>query len=172
MQARLASAAADPAAFTQVIASVRGILQATGHAATPLALMEMNVAYDATACVLDASPATVGGALWLADSLGTAIDLGVWTSAVCDISDNDDYALGLIGAPPAHIPRPVYYADALFALWYCTLPGWRSYGQLARRTGADVSPRFRALALRSQRRARFSAVSNLFFVAVFFELVK
>jgi hypothetical protein len=114
-QATLASAAADPAAFTHVIASVRGILQSTGHAAKPLALMEMNVAYDATACVLDASPATVGGALWLADSLGTAIDLGLWTSAVWDISDNDDYALGLIGMPPAHIPRPAYYAYALFA---------------------------------------------------------
>ena len=113
--ATLAMAAADPATFRQVIASVRGILKTTGYGAKPLALTEMNVAYDATTCVLNASPGTVGSALWLTDSLGAAIELGLWTSAVWDISDTDDWALGLIGTPPAHTPRPEYYAYALFA---------------------------------------------------------
>jgi hypothetical protein len=62
------------------------------------------IVYDATTCVLDASPRTVGSALWLADSLGTAIESGLWTSAVWDISDDDGYALGLIGPAPTHIP--------------------------------------------------------------------
>ena len=95
--------------------SVRGILQATGQGAKPLALTEMNVVYDATFCVLEASPGTVGAALWLADGLGTANELGLWTSAVWDISDDDGYALGLIGPAPGHTPRPAYYAYALFA---------------------------------------------------------
>lgn len=115
MQATLGLAQADPATFRQVIASVRGILQSTGYAAKPLALTEMNVAYDATTCVLGASPGTVGSALWLADSVGAAIDLGLWTSAVWDIADTDGWTLGLIGEPPAHTPRPEYYAYALFA---------------------------------------------------------
>jgi hypothetical protein len=114
-QATLAAAAIDAAAFRNTIASVRGILQATGQGSKPLGLTEMNVAYDATLCVLDASPGTVGSALWLADGLGTAIDLGLWTSAVWDISDSDDWALGLIGPAPAHLPRPEYYAYALYA---------------------------------------------------------
>jgi hypothetical protein len=114
-QATLAAAAADPAAFRNVIAQVRGILQAAGQGEKPLALTEMNVAYDATSCVLDASPGTVGSALWLADSVGTAIELGLWTSAVWDISDLDDWGLGLIGMPPAHTPRPSYYAYSLYA---------------------------------------------------------
>jgi hypothetical protein len=114
-QSTLTMAAEDPAAFHQVIASVRGILKTTGYADKPLALTEMNVAYDATTCVLDASPGTVGSALWLADSLGAAIELGLWTSAVWDISDTDNWALGLIGMPPAHTPRPEYYAYALYA---------------------------------------------------------
>ena len=94
-QATLAAAAADAASFRNVMTSVRGILQATGQGAKPLALTEMNVVYDATFCVLDASPGTVGSALWLADGLGTANELGLWTSAVWDISDDDGYALGL-----------------------------------------------------------------------------
>jgi hypothetical protein len=114
-QATLSAAAADAASFRRVMTSVRGILQATGQGAKPLALTEMNVVYDATFCVLDASPGTVGAALWLADALGTANDLGLWTSAVWDISDDDGYALGLIGPAPGHTPRPAYYAYAFFA---------------------------------------------------------
>jgi hypothetical protein len=114
-QATLPAAQADPARFRAVIASVQGILQTTGQGGKPLALMEMNAAYDATTCVLDASPGTVGAALWLADSLGAAIELGLWTSAVWDLSDDDLWALGLLGLPPAHTPRPAYYAYALYA---------------------------------------------------------
>jgi hypothetical protein len=114
-QATLAAAAADAAAFKSVIASVRGILASTGQSAKPLAITEMNVVYDATGCVLEASPGTVGSALWMADALGSSIGLGLWTTAVWDIADTDDYALGLIGLPPAHTPRPAYYAYSLFA---------------------------------------------------------
>ncbi len=114
-QASLAAASADAASFRTVMTSVRGILQATGQGTKPLALTEMNIVYDGTFCVLDASPGTVGSALWLADGLGTANELGLWTSAVWDISDDDGYALGLIGPAPAHTPRPEYYAYALFA---------------------------------------------------------
>jgi hypothetical protein len=114
-QATLAAAAADSASFRSVMSSVRGILQATGQGQKPLALTEMNVAYDSTFCVLEGSPGTVGAALWLADAVGTAIELGLWTSAVWDISDDDGYALGLIGSAPAHTPRPEYHAYALFA---------------------------------------------------------
>jgi hypothetical protein len=114
-QATLAAAAADAAAFRAVIASVKGLMQAAGYGTKPLALTEMNVAYDATACVLDASPGTVGGALWLADILGAATMLDLWTSAVWNIADTEDWSLGLIGGPPAHAPRPAYYAYLLWA---------------------------------------------------------
>jgi hypothetical protein len=114
-QATLAAAAEDAAAFRTTIASVRGILTATGQGTKPLAITEMNVAYDATFCVLDASPGTVGSALWLADGLGTATDLGLWTSAVWGISDTDNWTFGLVGPAPGRVPRPEYYAYALFA---------------------------------------------------------
>jgi hypothetical protein len=101
--------------FRQAMTSVQGILQATGQGAKPLALTEMNVAYDNTGCVLEASPGTVGSALWMADVIGAAIELNLWTSAVWDISDDDGWSLGLIGLPPNHVPRPAYYAYALYA---------------------------------------------------------
>ena len=113
--ATLPAVAADPVTFRQVMTSVYGIMQTTGQGAKPLALTEMNVAYDATTCVLEASPGTVGSALWMADILGSAIALDLWTSAVWDISDDDAYSLGLIGLPPGHVPRPEYYAYALYA---------------------------------------------------------
>ncbi len=114
-QATLAAAAGDTASFRNVMSVVRGILQATGQGAKPLAITEMNIVYDATICVLEASPGTVGAALWLADNLGTAMELGLWTSAVWDVSDDDGYALGLLGPAPAHTPRPAYYAYQLYA---------------------------------------------------------
>jgi len=114
-QATLAAASADATKLASVLSSVRTILAGTGNAAKPLAVTEANVAYDATACVLDGSPGTVGSALWMASSLGTAIEQGLWTFAVWGIADANPYAFGLVDMPPAHTPRPAYYAYALFA---------------------------------------------------------
>ena len=114
-QASLSAAATDAAKFRAVITSVQGILQATGYGQKPLALTEMNVAYDATTCGLDASPGTVGSALWLADSLGTSMGLGLWTSAIWNISDPENWSLGFIGETSAHQPRPEYYAYLFYA---------------------------------------------------------
>jgi hypothetical protein len=116
-QALVSSAAADAVKFRSVIASVRGLMQVAGYGNKPLALMEMNVAYDATPPDggAAASPGTVPSALWLADGLGSAIDIGLWTSAVWNISDTPDWSLGIIGPPAAHAPRPQYYAYLLYA---------------------------------------------------------
>ncbi len=113
--ATLAAAKADAASFRSVMTKVLGVLATTGQGAKPLALTEMNDVYDATTCVVGASPGTVGSALWMADSLGSAIATGLWTSAVWDVSDGDDFSFGLIGRPPAHTPRPPYYAYLLYA---------------------------------------------------------
>jgi hypothetical protein len=115
-QATLPAAAADPARFRAAINSIRGIMQATGQGAKPLAITEMNIAYDATTGTpTAAAPGTVPSGLWLADVVGDALELDLWTAAMWDISDPDQYSLGLIGLPPAHAQRPEYYAYALYA---------------------------------------------------------
>jgi hypothetical protein len=117
-QATLAAAEADAAAFRAVIASVKQAMASTLHTEKPLALTEMNVAYDATTCVLGASPGTVGGAMWLADALGSAFEVDLWTSAVWNVSDTENWQLGLIGPPPAHEPRPAYWTYWLYATYF------------------------------------------------------
>jgi hypothetical protein len=117
LQATLPSAQADVSKYRAAITSIRGLMQAAGYGDRPLALTEMNVAYDATPAgsMPAAAPATVPSALWLADSLGATMGLGLWTSAIWDISDAAPYALGILEPPPAHTPRPEYYAYALYA---------------------------------------------------------
>jgi hypothetical protein len=121
--ATLANAAGDTQALQQVLGTVRGILQGAGFASKPLALTETNFVYNPTppGMRLTASPGSVPAGLWLADTLGTAVAEGLWTTAVWDISDTDgsggtlDESLGLVGVPPQHTPRPAYYAMELAA---------------------------------------------------------
>ncbi len=114
-QATLDAATGDATTFANTLASVRALMQAVGYGDKPLALTEMNIVYDATACQLGASPGTIGSALWLADGLGTAIQNALWTSAIWDLGDNDLWAFGLVGPPPLHTPSPEYYAYQLYA---------------------------------------------------------
>ena len=113
--ATLAAAEPDAGAFAGLVTHVRGLMQATGQGDKPLALTEMNIVYNATTCQQTASPRTTGSGLWLADAVGTAMEQRLFTSVVWDISDDDGYALGLIGPAPAHAPRPEYYAYLLYA---------------------------------------------------------
>jgi hypothetical protein len=114
-QALLAAASADTTAYRATISSVRGAMAVAGYGAKPLAITEMNVAYNNPTCVHDAAPGTVGSALWLADNLGTSMGLDIWTLAIWNISDVQDWSLGMIGEPPAHQPRPEYWTYALYA---------------------------------------------------------
>jgi hypothetical protein len=114
-QATLDAASGDATTFATFLTSVRSLVQATGYGSKPLAITEMNIVYDSTACQLGGSPGTIGSALWLADVLGTAINNDLWTSAIWDIGDNDLWAFGLAGTAPLHTPRPEYYAYQLYA---------------------------------------------------------
>jgi hypothetical protein len=113
----LPSVSADAVTFQSAVKSVQAILKATGFSATPLALTEMNVAYDAKPAsnVPIAGNGTVPSALWVADILGESSNLGLWTTAIWDLSDADDWSTGLISPPPARTPRPEYYTYSLFA---------------------------------------------------------
>ena len=119
-QATLAAATADVNTFRNVIDSVRGLMQTAGQGGKPLAVTEMNIAYDATPAGTSptAGPGTVASGLWMADAVGSALDRDLWTTAVWAISDPDQYSLGVLGLPPAHTLRPEYYAYALYADHY------------------------------------------------------
>jgi hypothetical protein len=114
-EATLEAARSDASSFAIVISAVRGVMKETGYDSKPLAVTEMNITPAQTLCVLDASPGTLGSALWLADSLGTSMDLGLWTAAVWDIGDGDEWSLGLLSLSSSHTPRPPYWAYSMYA---------------------------------------------------------
>ncbi|MET0793708.1 MAG: hypothetical protein ABW061_19465 [Polyangiaceae bacterium] len=115
--ATLAAAKADVTQFENAVAAVRGLMSAAGYGDKPLAITEMNIDYDALPT--QNAPAAVAGsvpaALWAMDILGASQELELRTTALWDTSDDEGYQLGLIGIPPAHTPRPAYYAYQLFA---------------------------------------------------------
>jgi hypothetical protein len=115
--ATVQAASVDGAAFRALIASVRDLMTAAGAGAKPLAVTEMNVAYDPPPAggPLSASPGTVASGLWVADIVGNALELNLWTIAFWDICDEDFWSDGLLDIPPAHTPRPAYYAHQLYA---------------------------------------------------------
>ncbi len=55
-------------------------MQVAGQGDKPLAITEMNIAYDPTpaGAAPSAAPGTVPSALWMADILGTALELGLF----------------------------------------------------------------------------------------------
>ena len=115
--ATLSGAKADVAQFKTAIGQVRSLMSAAGYPDKPLAITEMNIDYDAlpTQNVPAAVAGSVPSALWVADILGASQELDLRTTALWDTSDDEGYQLGIIGIPPTHTPRPVYYAYQLFA---------------------------------------------------------
>lgn len=109
------AAEGDATALRNVIASLRTIMRTTGHGNKPLALTETNITYDGAPekSTLDASPGTVPAALWAADTLGTALAQGLWTTLFWSISEG--WTLGLIAPSMPKVPRPAYHALRAFA---------------------------------------------------------
>lgn len=108
-------AKADMSSFRSAIESVRGIMSATGFAATPLAVSEAELAYVAspTGNPDGSILATAAHALWIADFFGVSAELDLWSSDTYVLSGPDEFIPGLIGLPPERPLRPAYHAVAL-----------------------------------------------------------
>jgi hypothetical protein len=119
-----AAAVGDAATFQGVIARVRGLMAAAGYGDRPLAITETNITYDGSPATstLDGSPGTLAAGLWTADMAGTALSNGLWTMLYWSISEG--LTLGLLEPPPAHAPRPAYWALRLYTQGFspATLP--------------------------------------------------
>jgi Glycosyl hydrolases family 39 len=105
----IANAMADVASFKSLVRSVRTLMDSNGLASTPLAVTEANISWDGApeSSTQSASPQTFYAGLWLADTLGAAIQQRLW--AICYWSLSEGWTLGMID-PVAKTPRPSYYA--------------------------------------------------------------
>jgi len=112
------AAAADAAAFHATIEAVRKKMAAAGQGAKPLALTEANITWngDPAMSTLEASPGTLPAGLWVADTLGTGLSEGLWTTAIWSIRES--WTFGIL--TPDNVARPAYRAVALFSQHFGT----------------------------------------------------
>jgi hypothetical protein len=110
-------AAGDMVVFRNGISEVRERMVNAGVGDKPLAVTEANLAYVASGTGNPSGSilGTMTHALWIADFVNTAADLGLWTASLYDIADPDEFKLGIIGPAPARSLRPAYHALALAA---------------------------------------------------------
>lgn len=110
----IANAMGDVTTFASVVQGVRGQMAASGLAAVPLAVTEANVSWDGAPenSTQSASPQTFYAGLWVADSLGAAIQQRLW--AMCYWSLSESWTLGLVEGATKR-PRPSYYAFQMVA---------------------------------------------------------
>jgi len=110
----IANAMSDVTAFTSVVRGVRAQLDASGLGAVPLAVTEANISWDGAPenSTQTASPQTFYAGLWVADTLGAAIQQGLW--AMCYWSLSESWTLGFVEATTRK-PRPSYYAFQMVA---------------------------------------------------------
>ena len=107
-----AAVAADAASFHATIMAVRQKMVAAGQGEKPLAVTETNVTWngDPAISTLEASPGTLPAGLWVADTLGTGLVDGLWTTAFWSIREG--YTFGIL--TPDNVARPAYQAIGLF----------------------------------------------------------
>jgi hypothetical protein len=113
-ESTIANAMGDVSRFRQVVQGVRAQMAASGLAQAPLAVTEANISWDGTpaSSTQSASPQTFYAALWVADSLGAAIEQELW--AMCYWSLSEGWTLGFVEAGTGK-PRPSYYAFQMVA---------------------------------------------------------
>ncbi len=107
-----AAAYADAAPFRQIISSLRQIMKNTGQGEKPLALTEANITWDGEPAksILPASPGTFPAALWLADSLGVALEEQLFSTNYWSLAEG--WTLGFYDGTK---PRPASHVLKLFS---------------------------------------------------------
>jgi Glycosyl hydrolase catalytic core len=107
-----AAAFGDGEPFRETIAHVRALMAATGQGDKPLAFTEANITYDGSPelSVNPASPGTFLAALWLADSLGVALEEQIFSMSYWSLSEG--WSLGFFDGTT---PRPAYHVLRLVA---------------------------------------------------------
>ncbi len=103
---------ADAEGLRRVISGLRNKMDAVGMGDKPLGLTEVNITWDGepATSTLDASPGTFYAGMWAADTLGVALEEGLWSYAFWSISEG--WTLGMLDGVT---PRPIYHMVKMYA---------------------------------------------------------
>jgi hypothetical protein len=98
---------ADAGNFRSTLRALRQTMVSAGVGNKPLAIMEAHVTWDSDPAKpqLTGAPGSVAAGLWVADSLGVAMEEGLWSLAFWSLSES--WTLGFIAG---NKPKPEYYA--------------------------------------------------------------
>jgi len=105
----IANALGDVVHFSSTLRGIRAQMDGSGLGSVPLAVTEANISWDGAPEVSTqlASPQTFYAGLWVADTLGAAIQQRLW--AMCYWSLSEGWTLGFIDSLTKK-PKPTYYA--------------------------------------------------------------
>ena len=107
----------DSPAFASTLRSLASIVKAHARPNTPLAITEANISYDYdptkyTDASAVAAPGTFYAALWTADTMGVALENGLWTLAFWNLGEENSTG-SVLGFIVAGQPVPAYYAEQM-----------------------------------------------------------
>jgi hypothetical protein len=102
----------DAENFRNLIGQIRDKMGVAGMADAPLAITEANITWDGdpTSSTLEASPGTFYAGLWAADTLGVALEEGLFSYMFWSISEG--WTLGILNGVS---PRPIYHMIKMYA---------------------------------------------------------
>lgn len=111
------AAYADAPKYRAAIGHVRDLMAAAGQAEKPLAITEANITWDGEPAksTMAASPGTFPAGLWVADSLGVALEAGLHSISHWSLSEG--WTLGFFSEA---LPRPAFHVLKLFSTKFGT----------------------------------------------------
>lgn len=109
----IANALSDAASLRSRIQSCRSTMNKYGIGAKPFAITEAHITYDGDPAksIQPASPQTFYAGMWIADTMGVALEEGLWTMAYW--STIEGWYLGFLDGTTKN-PRPSYYALQMY----------------------------------------------------------
>lgn len=113
-QCTLSNALNDGANFRTFVRNIRTVINNQGLSTIPFAITEANISWDGDPAHsnMPASPQTFYAGLWLADSLGIALEENLWTMAYWSMCEG--WTIGFIDSATKK-PKSTYYAYQLYA---------------------------------------------------------
>jgi hypothetical protein len=111
-QCTLAAAMGDSASFAATVTALRNTMSAHDAGAKPLAITEGNLSYQGTSAAEPAALGTFYAGMWVADTLGIALEQQLWTMAYWSLEEGDATGFFVNGTTT---PRPAVYAYELLS---------------------------------------------------------
>lgn len=117
-KATITNAVNDATTMRSLLRRLRGIVDTYAGTDKPLAITEANITYDGDPAHSNqsASPQTFYASLWIADSMGVALEEQLWTNAYWSMAEG--WTLSFLNSNKQ--PKPIYYGLYMYTHFFGT----------------------------------------------------